>query len=151
MDEAAAMEHLHYEKDELQTIDDVIQEDNLETVSNTTAATIDPFDQQDFSIDLQMESMRLSATDYPLKPERRTSLNRCNENATEIFAEDIIPELEQNCYDQNGLSEKESIPKEYSPVQELLLSNHHQVEETHNIQEELQDNIETGNHELPGM
>ncbi|OZC08543.1 hypothetical protein X798_04477 [Onchocerca flexuosa] len=131
--------------DELQTTDDVIQEDELETMSDATATATDPFNQHDYSINLRMESMRLNA-DYPMKPER-TSLGGCNKNTTKVLTEEIISGVENwqqsECYDQNNLCEKESLRKTHSPVQKLLLSDH-QTKEMHDVRVELQDDIALG-------
>ncbi|KAL3990788.1 hypothetical protein ACH3XW_33210 [Acanthocheilonema viteae] len=146
MDETSVVEHLSYGKDEFQITDDVIQEDNLKIESNVTATVVDPFNQHDCSTDLQIQPVRLS-TDYPMKPERRTSLNSYNGNTTEALKENAILDLEQKCYDDNGLSGNENIPKTHSPDQESLHSDH-QPEETYDIREELQDDIDTRIHEL---
>ncbi|VDK65991.1 unnamed protein product [Onchocerca ochengi] len=142
-EEASVMEHLSCGKDELQTTDDVIHEDDLKTMSNAADTATDPFNQHDYSINLHMESMRLNA-EYPMKPERRTSLGGCNKNTTEVHTEHIISGVENwqqsECYDQNNLCEEESLRKTHSPVQELLLSDH-QTKEMHDDRVELQNDI----------
>uniref|UniRef100_A0A0R3RJL5 Ovule protein n=1 Tax=Elaeophora elaphi TaxID=1147741 RepID=A0A0R3RJL5_9BILA len=145
MDEIPTMEHLSYGKDELQAIGDMIPEDNFEIIPNLTTTAMDPFNQQDCSIESQMESMRLSAN-YPMKLERRTSLDECIENTTEAFAEDSILQLQQKHCDQNSFSGKESFPEIHLPAQESLLPDQ-RIEEMHDVGEKIQDNID---HELPG-
>ncbi|EFO27583.1 hypothetical protein LOAG_00902 [Loa loa] len=152
MDEAPVMEHLSYGKvlDELQTADDVIQEDNLETISNVTVAAADPFNQHDYSVDFQMESMTLNA-DYPMKPERRASLDGYNENTTEVLTENTMPgpeNWEQKDYDQNVFSMEERLWKKYSPAQEPLVSDD-RAKEMHSVREELKDDIAPRIHKSP--
>uniref|UniRef100_A0A915PM34 Uncharacterized protein n=1 Tax=Setaria digitata TaxID=48799 RepID=A0A915PM34_9BILA len=145
MNEIETVEHLSYGKDELQTTDDIIREDGSEkTIPNAIAAT-NPLNEQDYMADLQIESMRLTG-DYPTKPERRTSLDECSENATEILTEDTIPgpeNWEQQGYNQNNLSGKGFFRKAHSLVEEETFLDH-QTEVIQDAQEELQDDTVLG-------
>lgn len=83
-----------------------------------------------------MESMRISA-DYSMNSEE---CNEFNENTED--EDDTVSGLEHECYDQNGIAGKEYIPKTYSPIQELSISGR-KMKKMHNINEELQDHIDT--------
>ncbi|EJW82445.1 hypothetical protein WUBG_06646, partial [Wuchereria bancrofti] len=136
MDEALATEHLSYGKDELQTTNDVIQEDNLETISSATVDATSPFNKHDYSV---------LGDVYPMKPKKRISLGEHNENTTKELTENTIlgsENWEQKHYDQNNLCGKES-------SREIPLLSDHRIErsdKTHNVREELQDDITPGIH-----
>lgn len=123
-EEAIATEHLSYGKDELQTTNDVIQEDNLGTISNATVDATSPFNKHDYSV---------LGDVYPMKPKKRISLGEHNENTTKELRENAILGSEN----WDGLCGKES-------SREIPLLSDHRIEpanKTHSVREELQDDI----------